>query len=202
MGPYPRPKSKRGPKAPHREHCSPPPAGFSNRLLRLRDHEIDSGLHFIVLQRRATTARRHHALLTREALDGVLVQHVVTLRDARSPLVLVARDRGTRHTGGMAQRADLLVNALASGVGRGGGRRSRRPAAGAATGAAATGAAGAAAAGAAGAALAAVPLSEPPQAASRTDAAAAIRKGNLVMDILRFVMVRRVSCSANASHTS
>src|SRR3989338_5861729 len=94
-------------------------------LLGLRDHEIHGSLYGVVLERGVAALGRHEALLALEALEGVLVEFVLALGDARAPVGLVTELRRAGDTGGVAYRTGGIVGGLAVRA-RGVGRRDQR----------------------------------------------------------------------------
>src|SRR3954469_5582751 len=71
-------------------------------LLRLRDHVVDGGLHVGVGERGVAALGRHHSLLAREALECMLIERRLALRNARTPVRLVAHLGCTGDTRAMA----------------------------------------------------------------------------------------------------
>ena len=57
----------------------------AENLFAVLDHVIDGCLHRIVREIRAATFGRHHASVAHVAFDGVLVERVVALSNARRP---------------------------------------------------------------------------------------------------------------------
>src|SRR5437868_13382839 len=68
---------------------------------------VDSGLDQIIRQVSTTTLGRHHSRAALEALEGMVVQHILTLGDARTPGSLVACLRSASDTGTVARTANL-----------------------------------------------------------------------------------------------
>src|SRR4051794_25113408 len=77
------------------------------RLFRHVDHMVDGSLHQIIRQVSTTTLGRHHSRATLVALEGVVVQHILTLGDTRTPGSLVACLRSASDTGTVACTANL-----------------------------------------------------------------------------------------------
>src|SRR5271165_2289504 len=91
-------------------HSAAAPALFDGaRLLVLRDHVVDSHANRRVGPGRAA-ARRHVAL----AIDGMRVQSVPALRDARAPRRAIAHLRGAVDACRMTGRTDLGEGLLAA----------------------------------------------------------------------------------------
>ena len=101
-----------------------PQDGFSG-LFRGGDHIVHRGFH-VGIGCRGTAFRRHHTGLALEALDGVLVQRIRALRDARRPCGLVAELGRAGDAGGVAGRAGRIEQGFARFVVAGHGRRRDR----------------------------------------------------------------------------
>ena len=84
-----------------------------NGLLRGVQHVVDGFLDQVVRHIHAAALGGHHAGGAGEALDGVLVQHVLALGDAGRPGRHIARLRGAADAGAMARLAGLLVQLIA-----------------------------------------------------------------------------------------
>src|SRR5690606_17269482 len=100
------------------------------RLLEVVEHPVDRGLDLLVGQRGVAALGGHHAGAAGEALDGVLVQRVLALGDARGPRAL-GQGRGTADAAAVAGTAQVLedhrtVGGAAVGDLRGGGGRGSR----------------------------------------------------------------------------
>src|SRR5581483_1351990 len=82
-------------------------------LLRGADHVIDGSLHIVIRQIGAAALGRHQTVFAKKSLQGVLVEGVPALRDARRPCLLVAELGRARDAAGVAGEADGVVGVLA-----------------------------------------------------------------------------------------